>query len=107
MACILIDRARLPGALTLVLLLAACGSEPVGEDTELVVSAASSLTDAFVEIEKAFESEHADNDVRLNLGGSSALREQIIEGAPADVFASATSRTWTRSWMQAKRPEPP
>jgi len=89
MANILIGRASMPGVLAFALLLAACGSEPVGDHTELVVSAASSLTDAFVEIEKAFESEYADIDVRLNLGGSSALREQIIEGAPADVFASA------------------
>jgi molybdate transport system substrate-binding protein len=28
-------------------------------------------------------------DVQLNFAGSSALREQILEGAPADIFASA------------------
>lgn len=53
------------------------------------MSAAASLTDAFAEVESAFEETHPGVDVVLNLGGSSALREQILEGAPADVFASA------------------
>ena len=81
----------------LALLIAACGTTD-GEDGTLsdssgdvLVSAAASLTDAFTAIEAAFEREHPDIDVILNLGGSSALREQIIEGAPADVFASANA----------------
>lgn len=57
--------------------------------TELVVSAASSLTDAFGDIETAFEASHPGVDVILNLAGSSNLREQILQGAPVDVFASA------------------
>lgn len=56
---------------------------------EVLVSAAASLTDAFAEAEAAFEAAHPGVDVVLNLGGSSSLREQILEGAPADVFASA------------------
>lgn len=55
----------------------------------ILVSAAASLTDAFAEVDSAFESAHPGVDVVLNLGGSSALRTQILEGAPADVFASA------------------
>lgn len=62
-------------------------------DSELVVSAASSLTDAFGDIERAFEDTHDQVDVVLNLGGSSALREQILSGAPVDVFASADAET--------------
>lgn len=62
-------------------------------DTELVVSAAASLTDAFGDLEVAFEQEHPGTDVVLNLGGSSALREQILEGAPIGVFASANVET--------------
>jgi molybdate transport system substrate-binding protein len=58
---------------------------------ELLVSAAASLTDAFAEMESAFEDANPDVDVLLNLGSSSALREQILEGAPADVFASANT----------------
>ena len=77
---------------------AACGG--VGSDTtasgaglegELLVSAAASLTDAFAEVETAFEAANPGVDVFLNLGSSSSLREQIIEGAPADVFASANT----------------
>jgi molybdate transport system substrate-binding protein len=60
-------------------------------EVELLVSAAASLTDAFAEVESAFEEENPDVDVVLNLGSSSALREQILEGAPADVFASANT----------------
>ena len=67
-------------------LLAACSSE---SGDQVFVSAAASLTDAFASLESAFEESHPDIDVILNLGGSSALREQILAGAPADVFASA------------------
>lgn len=55
----------------------------------LLVSAAASLTDAFGAVEKTFEETYPDVDVVLNLAGSSSLREQILGGAPADVFASA------------------
>ncbi len=53
------------------------------------MSAAASLTDAFSAIGTAFESQHPDTDVVFNFAGSSTLREQILEGAPVDVFASA------------------
>jgi molybdate transport system substrate-binding protein len=56
---------------------------------EVLVSAAASLTDAFGAIATAFDQSHPAVSVVLNLAGSSALREQILEGAPADVFASA------------------
>ena len=71
----------------LVLALAACGG--AADDDGLDVFAASSLTDAFAEIAAAYEAEFPDVDVRLNVAGSSSLREQILGGAPADVFASA------------------
>lgn len=58
---------------------------------EVVVSAAASLTDAFAAIEAAFEQVHRASDVVLNLAGSSTLREQILAGAPVDVFASAST----------------
>ena len=53
------------------------------------MSAASSLTDALADIEEQFEAVNPEVDVLLNIGGSSLLREQILEGAPIDVFASA------------------
>ncbi len=81
-------------ALVALLLVSACSgpAERSAELTgELLVSAAASLTDAFGDLEAAFEEAHPDVDVLLNLGASSALREQILEGAPADVFASANA----------------
>lgn len=56
---------------------------------EMLVFAAASLTDAFEDVKAAFEEDNPDADVQLNFGGSSGLREQILAGAPADVFASA------------------
>jgi molybdate transport system substrate-binding protein len=68
---------------------AGCGGGPAR--SEVLVSAAASLTDAFAAIEAGFEAANPDIDVVLNLGGSSSLREQILAGAPADVFASANT----------------
>lgn len=64
----------------------ACGSD---ESTEVVVSAASSLTRVMAELEPQFEANHPGVDVVLNVAASSALRDQVIEGAPVDVFAPA------------------
>lgn len=74
-----------------VLVMAAAGCGGVGSDPggEIRVSAAASLTDAFASIEQAYEDAHPGTDVVLNLAASSSLREQILEGAPVDVFASA------------------
>lgn len=60
---------------------------------DVLVSAAASLTNAFGEMERAFETAHPGVDVMLNLAGSSTLREQILEGAPVDVLASADIAT--------------
>jgi molybdate transport system substrate-binding protein len=62
------------------------------EPQTLMVFAASSLTDAFTEIGKAFEAANPGVTVTLNFAGSGALRTQIEEGAPADVFASASGK---------------
>jgi molybdate transport system substrate-binding protein len=76
-------------AVAALLILSACGGSAGPADGEVLVSAAASLTEAFGALETAFEATHPGVDVVLNLGGSSALREQILAGAPADVFASA------------------
>lgn len=82
----------LPLTVVMVALLAACGSDssPAARQ-EVLVSAAASLTDAFTDMEAAFEEVYPHTDVVINLGGSSALREQILAGAPVDVFASANA----------------
>jgi len=80
--------------LVLALLLGGCGSDlpaPTAdsEPQTLTVFAAASLTDAFTEIGKNFESANPGLTVTFNFAGSQALRTQIEEGAPADIFASA------------------
>jgi molybdate transport system substrate-binding protein len=55
----------------------------------LNIFAAASLTDAFTEIGKNFEASNPGVSVIFNFAGSQALRTQIEEGAPADIFASA------------------
>ena len=77
------------GLLLVALLAALAGTACASEDgDEIVVSAASSLTDAFTELAEAFEREH-DATISLNFGSSSSLAVQLVEGAPAHVFASA------------------
>jgi molybdate transport system substrate-binding protein len=91
-------RARFaPATISLVALFsAACGlgggggaGPPSRAAPELIVFAASSLTESFGEMEAVFEADHAGTDVKLSLESSSILASQIVEGAPADVFASA------------------
>jgi len=50
--------------------------------------AASSTTDAMRSIQTAF-AEATGYEIELTLGGSSTLANQIIQGAPADIFLSA------------------
>jgi molybdate transport system substrate-binding protein len=72
----------------LVALLLLVGSGAAGA-ADLVVSAASSLTDAFQAVGKAYETKHPGTHVVLNFAASDVLLRQIASGAPADVFASA------------------
>lgn len=67
-------------------------SAPASESRTLIVFAAASLTDAFTEIGENFEAAHSGLTITFNFAGSQALRTQIEEGAPADVFASANNK---------------
>ncbi|WP_370296807.1 molybdate ABC transporter substrate-binding protein [Agromyces sp. LHK192] len=61
---------------------------------ELTVYAAASLTASFDELAESFEEAHPGVDVLpIVYDGSSVLATQLVEGAPADVFASADERT--------------
>jgi len=66
-------------------------SDEHGSNESITVFAAASLTDAFDELGAAFEDVHPDVTVDFNYDGSSSLRDQILAGAPADVFASANT----------------
>lgn len=69
----------------------ACAPPPAGDasGTRLDVFAASSLTEAFGDVEMLFEAAHPGVDAVLSFAGSQTLRLQIERGARADVFASA------------------
>lgn len=80
--------------LCLLLLTTACtpsaaATPPASPPGTLTVMAAASLTAAFQEIGQVFESQHAGVKVEFNFSGSQQLAQQIVQGAPADVFASA------------------
>ena len=84
---------------------AGCGSSPdtgtpstasrtsPGSSGPVMVFAASSLTEAFTTIGKNFETANPGTRVTFNFLGSSALATQINQGAPADLFASASPAT--------------
>ena len=83
------------GGIATVLLLAGCvsGSEspPPEPQGTLVVFAAASLAGTFDQVETKVERLYPSLDVVMNYGGSAALATQIVEGAPADVFVSASA----------------
>lgn len=76
--------------LSFVLAIAACGGGPetqpqtsTASERPLIVYAAASLTEVFPTI---------DSTARYNFAGSDELAAQIREGAPADVYAAASSK---------------
>jgi molybdate transport system substrate-binding protein len=64
---------------------------------ELVVSAASSLSNAMREVATAYEASHPGTTVLLNLAASDVLLAQIAKGAPADVLATADEQTMDKA----------
>ena len=64
---------------------------------QLTVSAAASLADAFKELGPKFEAAKPGSTVRFNFAASGVLLQQISQGAPADVFASADQDTMNRA----------
>src|SRR5262245_60887291 len=79
--------------MAMVLVTAAAGlacrhTEPSQATSEITVSAAASLKDAFNEIARQYE-ERTGVKVNFNFGASGVLQKQIDSGAPVDVFASA------------------
>ncbi|MET0830077.1 MAG: molybdate ABC transporter substrate-binding protein [Microbacterium sp.] len=62
----------------------------------ITVFAAASLKSTFTELAEQFEAAHPGTAVELNFAGSADLVTQIIEGAPADVFASADEKNMAK-----------
>jgi len=77
----------------LVFMLVSLTALPVAADN-LLVFAASSLRESFLEIGQLYE-EQTGKKVSFNFGGSQALRTQIEFGAPADLYAAANPETIT------------
>ncbi|HMM79333.1 MAG TPA: molybdate ABC transporter substrate-binding protein [Pyrinomonadaceae bacterium] len=80
------------------LLLGGCGAEDPGTNgapkrsgESITVSAAVSLKDAFTEIGELYKA-RTGRSVDFNFGASGTLQQQIENGAPVDVFASAGER---------------
>lgn len=98
------------------LLLAACGSNGGSEGAaataasgaegvttteaalqgEITVSAAASLTEAFTEMGDAFEVDHPGTTITFTFDSSATLSQQILDGAPVDVFASADEKSMAK-----------
>ncbi len=78
----------------------AAATSASAKSVDLNVFAAASLTGPFGEIGKLFESSHPGVHVVLNFAGSQQLAQQINQGAPADVFASA-NRAQMKAVIQA------
>jgi molybdate transport system substrate-binding protein len=79
-------------SLALIFLAAAgCANHTPPAAVTLNVSAASSLTKALDEINKAYSVQNPSVTVVPNYGGSGTLETQIENGAPCDVFVSAAA----------------
>lgn len=71
---------------------AARSAGPVKLSGTITVFAAASLTQVFTTLGEQFQKSHPGTTVKFSFGASSTLAQQIIAGAPADVFASASAK---------------
>lgn len=89
----LVEKTKMQKTILILTLFATANCASAGEIT---VSTAMSLKNAFAEIKAGYESAHAGEKANLNLGPSGGLANQIIAGAPVDVFASASQKDMNR-----------
>ncbi|WP_245541939.1 molybdate ABC transporter substrate-binding protein [Salinicoccus albus] len=79
----------------IILLMTACADDETSDSDRIegtiTVSAAASLTDAMNDAAEVFNDEYPEVQVDYNFGGSGKLQQQIIQGAPADLFISANT----------------
>jgi molybdate transport system substrate-binding protein len=90
-------RFALPAALVMAVGLAACSdssaSPPASPpSTKLIVLAAASLTKVFPQIGALFTKDHPGVAFTYSFAGTDQLAAQIQQGAPADVFAGASTK---------------
>lgn len=116
-------------ATTAVLLLAGCGSDDKDDakggatpgtgasgaprtggaaakpPSSITVLAAASLTGAFNEAKEAYTKANKDQEVKFSFAGSQELAAQVKQGAPADVVATADTRTMDGLTTQVNSPK--
>jgi molybdate transport system substrate-binding protein len=80
----------LTATVALLVPIASCGG---GEDRTITVLAAASLTDTFTELAHLFEADNPGVSVELAFDSSATLAQQAVDGAPADVLATADLAT--------------
>ena len=91
-----------PLLLVLLLLLTGCAAQ--ADERPLLVAAASDLQPAFEELGRAYE-QQTGRPVTFTFGSSGQLAEQLKNGAPYEVFASASVR-YVQEVLRAGRGEP-
>lgn len=79
----------------LIFILSGCTAKPDTDKEILMISAASSLSGVMEELAASFEKDNPNARIVANFGSSSKLRNQIENGAPADVFLSASTEDVT------------
>ena len=88
----------------LALALSACAMHGGGEGEPLVIAAASDLRPALPELE-ALVAERTEEEPTVVVGSSGQLAQQLIEGSPMDVLASA-DRSYVDRVLEAGRGDP-
>lgn len=66
-----------------------CSLQKETNKNELIIFAASSLTNVFEDLASEFENIYPESNIVLSFGSSSQLATQILEGVSGDIFASA------------------
>jgi molybdate transport system substrate-binding protein len=92
LALVLLAAVALPG----------CGGDSSSDNPALIVSAASSLRNAFTDYATTFDAAKA----RLSFGGSDELAAQIRGGSPVDVFAAANTKLPDQLYAEGKVAKP-
>lgn len=64
---------------------------------DVIVLAAASLTNAFRALAEQFQASHPNTEIQMSFGASDVVAQQIINGAPADVFASADEKAMAKA----------
>lgn len=80
-----------------IILFVCFGFSSLVQAKEIIVSAAVSLSDAFKDLAKIYEASHPKDKILFNFGASGSLLQQIAQGAPVDLFASADEVTMDRA----------